>query len=116
MTANNGGGEILPPLCKYGDLLAEWFMSVGPTMQSGMGHVPVSWAEIEAWKTLTGNDIDPWEAETLREASIQYSVQLFRSTDKICQAPWAECRPDAKTVSARLGKALDAMMKSGAKR
>lgn len=43
-----------------------WFNEVGPCLSSGMGPVPLTFAEIGAWAALRRIALAPWEAQALR--------------------------------------------------
>ena len=52
--------------------LTEWFFELGPTVAVGMGEGPIGWQDMFAWSGLTGIELDPWEAQTLRRMSQGY--------------------------------------------
>jgi len=54
---------------------------------------PVTFEEIRAWLDLTGSNLTPWEAETLRVLSEAYVVQLAKSHSPDSQPPY-----DARSV------------------
>lgn len=56
-------GPDLPAPIAY---VLEWFDEVGPCLSSGMGPVPLTFAEIGAWADLRRIALAPWEAQALR--------------------------------------------------
>lgn len=48
---------------------------------------PFDYREIAAWCDLTGHDLTPWEAETLKMLSDAYVVQLNSSHDANAEPP-----------------------------
>jgi hypothetical protein len=54
-----------------------------------MGNVPLTFAEIHAWQSLAGADLQPWEVRTLRRMSIAYCSQAQESTRPGCPPPWS---------------------------
>jgi hypothetical protein len=55
---------------------------------------PLGWQEMAAWEHLTGIELDPWEARTLRELSAEYLVekQHAKKADRI--APYTGAPDD----------------------
>lgn len=54
-----------------------------------MGSVPLTWADLDAWRRLSGHQVQPWELRALRTASIEYVSQHARSKDAGCPPPWS---------------------------
>lgn len=48
---------------------------------------PVDFREITAWCDLTGHELTPWEAETVKMLSDAYVVQFNKSHDPNCEPP-----------------------------
>lgn len=67
--------------------LVNWLMEVGPVGSGGMGPVPIGWADIQTWQTLTAVDLDPWEARTLVRLSRDFVAEMERAKDPACTAP-----------------------------
>lgn len=68
--------------------LTEWLMEVGPVAANGMGSAPLGWAEIAAWQEMTGNDLNAWEARTLRRLSRDFHDQMHKAKEATCPAPF----------------------------
>lgn len=60
-----------PPLERAG-YLADMLGELGWCEYSGGYPAPLSWGELSAWQSLTGTELDTWEAELLRQASGEY--------------------------------------------
>ena len=45
--------------------LWEAYCSLVALRRSGMGVHPLTWTDIQAWAVMTGQQLDPWEVETL---------------------------------------------------
>lgn len=71
-----------------GGYLLKCFMEVGPAMRGDSGAMPVSFQEINAWSQATSTPLTPWEANTIRKLSDDYVVQLIKSRDRYCPAPY----------------------------
>lgn len=69
--------------------LTGWLFEIGPTGSNGMGPVPLSWQEIAAWEHLTGNELDAWEAKTLRALSAEFVSKMNEAKDPAMPAPYA---------------------------
>lgn len=94
----------MPPIdCGY---LVSYLFEIGPTMAAGMGSGPITHGEIESWQRITGVDLNPWEARTLRRLSIDYLAESHKATQIDCPAPWVEApdvieMPNVKVESMR---------------
>lgn len=82
------GGEIETPPFDQGDYLIGYLYEVGPTVATGMGAGPVTFAEIAAWQASRGFELEPWEARLLRRLSIDYLAESHRATKRDCPPPW----------------------------
>lgn len=63
-------------------------IDIGMTEPGGMGPVPLSSREVEAWQHNTGVELSPWEARLLRTLSREYVAQLAKAEEPDCPAPW----------------------------
>lgn len=68
--------------------ITERLMEIGLAEAAGMGTVPVSWREIEAWQRLTGTVLPPWEARLIRRLSAEYIAENRAAEDESRPAPW----------------------------
>jgi hypothetical protein len=62
-------------------------MKIGAVSSNGMGTVPLSWQELNAWKDATGVPLNWWELTVIHRASDAYASQLERSTKLDCPMP-----------------------------
>ncbi len=72
-------------LCRYGN--QETRVKDDKTY-SYRGVTPVDFQEINAWQSSCGVSLSPWELETLRMLSDAYVIQLGKSRDEGCGAPF----------------------------
>lgn len=63
---------------------------------NGMGAIPISWLEIDAWLRATKLDLPIWERLTLKEMSEVYAAELSKATAKDAAAPYVEIAEDVK--------------------
>lgn len=82
---------------------------------NGMGPVPLSWLEIEAWMRMTCRDLPLWERLTIRELSEEYVSGLVTAKDKNCPAPFAPAREDVdrEAVQNKIMSILGKRVKKG---
>lgn len=85
----------MPP-CDATYLVALLF-EIGPSVAAGMGQAAIPHSEILAWQSNTGIKLTAWEAMTLRQLSICYVDQSYKSTEPDCEAPWKSEDVDAAT-------------------
>lgn len=90
--------------CEY---VASLFDEMGGLVQSGMGIAPMSWQEIQAWSSLTGLELDPWEVITLKELSKEYCAMINECDDKNVFAPYTP-----EVVDAGFSKHVFAVLRS----
>lgn len=64
-------------------------LEVGMAASGGMGPAPITWAEIGQWQRLTAQPLQPWEARSIRQASVEYVSELAKAADPACPPPWA---------------------------
>lgn len=69
--------------------MIEWLMEAGPVSANGMGSAPLGWPELAAWQALTGIDLNPWEARTLRRLSHDFHDQMHKAKEPACPAPYS---------------------------
>jgi len=72
------------------EYILAYLMEVGPVSHGGMGMAPISYQEIQAWSTLTGTNLSPWDSLMLRQLSRAYVNQYNESKDPHSQAPYEE--------------------------
>jgi hypothetical protein len=71
------------------DFLIPLFLEVGPTMPSGIGSLPLTYSEIEAWKRSTDRLLEPWEARALVAMSREYVAFTTEASKPGCPSPMA---------------------------
>jgi len=70
--------------------IIRWLFEAGPISHSPMGVTPLDWQTIKSWSDIQGIEIEPKEAEALKQLSISYLVQQQKSEDKTCPPPWTD--------------------------
>lgn len=68
--------------------ITDRLIEIGLTQAAGMGAVPLSWLEINAWCERTAVDLDPWEARLIRRLSAAYLAESHVADDENCPPPW----------------------------
>lgn len=63
---------------------------LGFVSSNGMGAVPMSWLEIDAWLRVTQLELSIWERLTMKEMSEVYAAELSKATVKNYPAPYIE--------------------------
>lgn len=59
--------------CSY---LFDYLLKLGVMSNNGMGNVPLSWQDIDAWMRVSGVQLDAWEAKVIHKASEIYVNQF----------------------------------------
>jgi hypothetical protein len=91
--------------------LTRWLLEIGPSVPAGMGEGVIGWQDMAAWERLTGVELSPWEARTLRRMSQAFVNQRSDARKANCPEPFAE--PEA--VAKRIDQQFAAMFKAFAK-
>ena len=86
------GGYVLDPRRWGVDPHAEGYLlnaaqNLGWVAATGFGPAPLTWAEIKAYGDCTGDLINPWEFQTVRDMSEAY-LAGYTSKDGIDPAKW----------------------------
>lgn len=68
--------------------ITDWLIEMGLTEAAGMGAVPLSWKEINAWCAGVCLDLAPWERRLLRRLSADYLKESRDAESETCPAPW----------------------------
>lgn len=59
--------DVAPDVPENGEYLWAWFQELSSGRgNNGFGVLPLSWADMDAWARLTGNQPEPWETAILR--------------------------------------------------
>ncbi|CAD7335322.1 hypothetical protein FIM10_02160 [Sphingomonadales bacterium 56] len=85
---------LLPP--NPAPYLTEWLFDAGPSSPAGMGDAVLGWTDLHAWQSITGIELQPWEARTLRRLSRDYLNQLHEAKKPGCSAPYDEAEQQAQ--------------------
>ena len=68
--------------------IIELLYSAGLMSSNGMGPVPLSWQEIDAWLRVTEYELPMMERLLVRQLSIEYVDELVQATDPQRPAPF----------------------------
>lgn len=101
--------ELPPNPAPY---LSDWLFEIGPSVPAGMGAGPIGWRDMEAWQSVVGVALLPWEGRLLRRLSAEFLDQSQKAKSIECPAPWAPDRDDTlnrEAVGRKVGNALKAL-------
>lgn len=112
----NKAGErpLLPP--NPAPYLTEWLFDVGPSGSNGMGETPIDYRDLLAWQDITGVELMPWEATTIRRLSRDFVVERHRAKDATAPAPYLDrdaVAAQRDDVGAKLKAAFGSRTKPG---
>lgn len=65
----------------------------GLMSSNGMGPVPISWLEIDAWLRVTETELSLWERIKIKQLSEEYVTELALATDKNRPQPYVYLPP-----------------------
>ncbi len=105
-------GEEIPIPDNPAKYLTDWLFEIGPSVPGGMSAAPIGWRDMAAWQDLSGVELLPWEAKTLRSLSRDFVAASHDARKRDCPPPWdgvetAEDRDQRrKTVDAKLRAAF----------
>jgi hypothetical protein len=66
--------------------LTNWLFEIGPVEGDG----PISWQAMAAWEGVSGIELDPWEARTIRRLSAEYLTEYHKAKKPERVAPYGE--------------------------
>jgi len=99
---SEGVEPVLPP----NDLphITDWLFAIGPTAQDG----PIGWQDILAWSSISGVDLTPWEATTVRRLSKALVNQRHDAKKPTCPEP--RLQGDEVAIRDKVGSQFAAMI------
>ena len=68
--------------------ITDRLIEIGITEAAGMGAVPLTWREINAWRESVRLTIEPWEMRLLRRLSAAYLAESRKAESETCPSPW----------------------------
>lgn len=112
-----GQEPALPPLTAGEHIITHLF-DAGPVLHTGMGPVPLSWSELATWQRVTGVELTPWEAQTLRRLSAEYIATQQAAEDPAMPPPYATAptQDQRARVAASLASVFGGMARSSKKK
>lgn len=69
--------------------VTDWLFEIGPGMDG-----PIGWQEMTAWERLTGIELNPWEARTIRWLSQEYLSERQQARKADSPAPYSGLSDD----------------------
>ena len=77
--------------------IINYLFEIGPALSIGMGQVPLTHSEIQAWQTNTGIELNSWESRAIKSLSIEYCNEMHKATSMDCPSPWIDA-PYSKVI------------------
>lgn len=84
----DGATPPMPPISEEAAYLLRYLQEAGPVLGTGMGVIPLTFTELQAWQSQTGLELRPWEATTLRRLSKDYATETTRAANPAQVPPW----------------------------
>jgi hypothetical protein len=107
----DGQSPPMPPVPHEAGYLIKYLIEVGPVMGTGMGAIPLTFGELQAWQQQTGLDLRPWEAATLRRLSRDYAGESIRAANPAVLPPWRPPVLDRAQVNEQVRAIFGALVK-----
>lgn len=70
----------------------------GLMSSNGMGPIPISWADINAWIGATGLHLSLWEKLTIKTLSEEYVNELLSASERTRPAPYLPEAPEKDEI------------------
>lgn len=99
------GTEIRWPelSCQY---LFDLLMSAGAYTNFGIGNVPLTWSDLEAWQRQQGLSLKPWELSIIRRASATYVQEMQTAVKPDAPPPGRVVEQDPNKTAQRIKSIL----------
>lgn len=94
------------------EYITDWLFEIGPVAAGAMGPVPIGWQDMAAWERLTGNELDPWEARTIRRLSQAYVAQAYEAENLNCPEPRLAEEKQAEARREKVTQQFSAMIRA----
>jgi hypothetical protein len=106
----------MPDIGPFDDVVGYLF-EIGPIGYGATGMVPLSWQDIAAWQSVTGIELDAFEAEAIMQLSCAYASMSEKASKDTCPAPWVDPETiDRDMLSNRIERIFTAMQNRRANR
>lgn len=86
--------------------LFDHLMKCGAYLDTGMGRVPVTWLEIDAWQRFQGIELTPFEVNAIKRASVAYVVQMQLAQEPNCPPPVSVVKIDQDALRTQIKSIL----------
>jgi len=83
---------------------------------TGMGPVPLSWVDIDAWLRVTELDLSVWEKLTIKHLSEVYVGERLTATDPQGVPPWTKPVSEEEIEREKISNQLLAFLRNFKKR
>lgn len=74
------------------EYLTEWLLDIGPAV----GDRSLGYVDLAAWQAISGIELEPWEARTLRRLSGEWLGQSAKARQAACPPPFNGDREAAR--------------------
>lgn len=74
--------------------LTDWLLEIGPTTSGSMGEAAIGWQDLTAWERITGIELEPFEAKTIRRLSQVFISARYEAKKPDCPIPYAGLREE----------------------
>lgn len=112
-----GGGVVHLPPVVLGLPTLQKFMDVGPCSPGAGGPAALSYTELQAYSTVAGANLAPWEAKLLRDLSKVYVSFLRQGETPATPPPYVDnLQVQRDVVNKRLSTAFKALAARGKKK
>jgi len=97
------------------DYIISYWSELGLVSSNGMGASVISSLEIQAWCSLSGLKLEPWEFQAIRKMSSGYCDSLKAGEEPNCQPPFGSVNDefDRDVVSKKVGNAFKSFILAG---
>lgn len=99
----DAGADIVLPHCPA-PYLTQWLFEIGPG-----GDEPVGYQDFAAWQALSGVELTPWEAKTLRRMAQDYLSMAMKASEPDCAPPYTGLEDKREAARDAVVKKIDAL-------
>lgn len=104
--ANDDQPSLKLPDVGEGAYIVGMVHEAGLVSSSGMGVVPLSWQEIDAWIRVTESVPQLWERLLIRELSEAYVAEFNQASEKGRESPWSPPVEEVESVRVDVAERL----------
>lgn len=86
--------------------ITDWLLEIGPAFGTGMGERAIDWQDMRAWQELTGIELEPFEARTIRRLSQVFISARHEAKKPDCPIPYAGLREEIISQREKVAKRI----------